>query len=63
LSTLISPPASTTTLPAPRSYYGSPLAAAWKVIRTRNSASILLLRLLCDISNSGLWTVYGFMVG
>ncbi|KAI8464468.1 MAG: sugar efflux transporter for intercellular exchange-domain-containing protein [Monoraphidium minutum] len=42
-------------------YYGSPLMAAWNVIKTRSSASILLPRLLCDIANSGLWTVYGLM--
>lgn len=29
------------------------------MVRTKDSASILLPRLLCDIANSGLWTVYG----
>jgi len=37
-------------------YYGSPLTAAVRVVRTKSSASIMLPRLLCDIANSGLWT-------
>lgn len=45
------------------SYYGSPLSTAVKIIKTKNSDSILLPRLVCDIGNSGLWTVYGIMAG
>lgn len=43
-------------------YYGAPLSSMYDVIRTRNSASILLPLTLMNTANAALWTTYGFAV-
>ena len=40
-------------------YYGAPLSTMAEVIRTRNSASILLPLTLMNLINALLWTTYG----
>lgn len=43
-------------------YYGAPLSTMAQVIRTRNSASILLPLTLMNLTNAVLWTTYGLAV-
>jgi solute carrier family 50 protein (sugar transporter) len=40
-------------------YYASPLSTMAEVVRTRNSASILLPMTIMNVANAGLWTTYG----
>eukprot|EP00195_Chlamydomonas_chlamydogama_P011063 CAMPEP_0202891162 /NCGR_PEP_ID=MMETSP1392-20130828/1301_1 /ASSEMBLY_ACC=CAM_ASM_000868 /TAXON_ID=225041 /ORGANISM="Chlamydomonas chlamydogama, Strain SAG 11-48b" /LENGTH=259 /DNA_ID=CAMNT_0049574843 /DNA_START=36 /DNA_END=815 /DNA_ORIENTATION=+ len=43
-------------------YYGAPLSSMAEVIRTRNSASILLPLTMVNLTNALLWTAYGLAV-
>lgn len=42
-------------------YYAAPLSTMAEVIRTRNSASILMPLCIMNMLNAGLWTTYGFV--
>ncbi|KXZ52053.1 hypothetical protein GPECTOR_10g1076 [Gonium pectorale] len=43
-------------------YYAAPLSTMWEVIRTRNSASILVPLTMMNTLNAALWTTYGIAV-
>ncbi|GLI70269.1 hypothetical protein VaNZ11_015201 [Volvox africanus] len=43
-------------------YYAAPLSTMWEVIRTRNSASILVPLTMMNTMNAALWTTYGVAV-
>ena len=42
-------------------YYGAPLSTMLEVIKTKNSASILLPLTVMNVINAALWTTYGFV--
>jgi len=43
-------------------FYGAPLSTIWKVLRTRNSASIHTLTMITNTANGTFWGLYGLAI-
>jgi len=44
-------------------FYTSPLSVLYKVVTTRNSASLHIPLAIASFANGSLWSIYGFVLG